>query len=68
METGKWMRLRGRAEGTGQRTCGRRRKTSVEINSLEVEVVDLPVSQLLLDHGSDVLLGVEGVPELGGDD
>lgn len=30
----------------------------------EVEVVDTPVSELLLADGEDVLLGVEGVPEL----
>ena len=34
----------------------------------EIEVLELPVSELLLDELGDVLLGVEGVPELGSDD
>jgi len=38
------------------------------VNEKEVEVLELPVSKLLLDELRDVLLGVEGVPELGGDD
>lgn len=34
----------------------------------EVEVLETPVGQLLLGNGDDLVAGVEGVPELGGDE
>lgn len=39
-----------------------------EVNEVEVEVVDAPVGELLLDDGLDALTVVEGVPELGDDE
>ena len=39
-----------------------------EVDEVEVEVVDAPVGELLLDDGLDALAVVEGVPELGDDE
>lgn len=39
-----------------------------EVDEEEVEVVDLPVGELLAADGLDVLLVVEGLPELGDDE
>ena len=39
-----------------------------EVDEEKVEVVDTPVSELLLADGENILGGVEGVPELGDDE
>ena len=39
-----------------------------EVDQVEVEVVDTPVSELLADNGLDAVAVVEGVPELGDDE
>lgn len=35
---------------------------SVLTNQIEIKVLESPIFELLLDHGKDVLLRVEGVP------
>lgn len=43
-------------------------KSDGEVDQVEVEIVDAPVGQLLLDDGLHALAIVEGVPELGDDE
>ena len=43
-------------------------RARTEVDKVEVEVLEAPVSELLLADRQDILSSVEGVPELGDDE